>query len=148
MNEVNKEQKFRACYTQWGKSEREKHISYFNTHIWNLEKWYWLTYLQGNTRDADIENRLVDTVGDGEGGMNWESSTETYTLLYVKQIASGNLLYDRELKPGVLWQPRGVGWHGRWQGGSKGRIHVYTYGWFTLLYGRNQHNTVKQLSFN
>ena len=34
--------------------------------------------------DADIENRLVDTEGAGEGGMNWESSMETYTLPYVK----------------------------------------------------------------
>ena len=30
----------------------------------------------------------------GEGGTNGESSMETYTLSYVKQIASGNLLYD------------------------------------------------------
>ena len=34
--------------------------------------------------DADIENRLVDTVGEGESGMNWENSMETDTLSYVK----------------------------------------------------------------
>ena len=28
--------------------------------------------------DADIEKRLVDTVGEEEGGMNLESSIETY----------------------------------------------------------------------
>ena len=28
----------------------------------------------------------VDTTGEGEGGTNWGSSTETYTLPYVKQI--------------------------------------------------------------
>ena len=33
-------------------------------------------------------------VEEGEGGMNWESSIETYTLLYAKQIAGGNFLYD------------------------------------------------------
>ena len=32
-----------------------------------------------------------------------------------------------------------------WAGGSRGRGHMYTYGWFTLLYSRNQHNIVKQL---
>ena len=37
--------------------------------------------LKGN---ADIENRLVDTVGEEEGGMNWENSMETDTLSYVK----------------------------------------------------------------
>ena len=30
-----------------------------------------------------IQNRLVDTVGEEESGMNWDSSMETYTLLYV-----------------------------------------------------------------
>ena len=33
-------------------------------------------------------------LGEGEGEMNGESIMETYTLLYVKEIASGNLLYD------------------------------------------------------
>ena len=28
------------CHTEWSKSEREKQISYINTYIWNLEKWY------------------------------------------------------------------------------------------------------------
>ena len=32
--------------------------------------------------------------------------------------------------------------------GSRGRGHAYTYGWFMLIYGRNQHNIVKQLSSN
>ena len=32
--------------------------------------------------------------GRGEGGTNGESSKETYSLLYVKEPASGNLLYD------------------------------------------------------
>ena len=29
-----------------------------------------MTYFQGSNRDADIANRLVYTVGKGEGGMN------------------------------------------------------------------------------
>ena len=32
-------------------------------------------------RDADKENDLVDIVGDGEGGANWESSADIYILL-------------------------------------------------------------------
>ena len=54
----------------------------------------WWTYLQGRNRGADRENRPVDTVGEGEGGKNWKSSIETYILLYVKQIASGKMLYN------------------------------------------------------
>ena len=38
--------------------------------VWNLERWYWWTYLQGKNRDWDIENRLMDTAGEGEGERN------------------------------------------------------------------------------
>ena len=34
----------------------------------------------------------------------------------------------------------------RWEGASRERGQMYTYGWFALSYGRNQHNIVKQLS--
>ena len=46
--------------------------------------------MQGSKRDTDIKNRLLDTMGEGEGGMTGESSIETYILPYVKQIASEN----------------------------------------------------------
>ena len=29
---------------------------------------------------------------------------------------------------GALHQPRGVGWGGRWEGGSRGKEYMYTYG--------------------
>ena len=32
-----------------------------------------------------------------------------------------------------------------WEGGSRGRGHIYTYGRFKLLFSKNQHNTVEQL---
>ena len=41
-----------------------------------------------------------------------------------------------------------MGWGGRWEGGSKGRGYMYTYGWFMLRFNRKQQNSVKQLSFN
>ena len=37
--------------------------------------------------------QTVDTAWVGEGGTHGETSMETYTLPYVKYIASGNLLY-------------------------------------------------------
>ena len=43
---------------------------------------------------------------------------------------------------------RGVGWYGRWEGGSGEGAQVYPYGWFMLMYGGNQHNIGKQLSPN
>ena len=42
----------RPYYTEWSKSEREKLILYINAYIWNLERWYWWTDLQGSNKDA------------------------------------------------------------------------------------------------
>ena len=52
--------------------------------MWNLEKWYRWNYFHSRNRDADIENWLVDTVREWEGGINWENNIETYTLAHVK----------------------------------------------------------------
>jgi len=41
-------------------------------------------YLHGRNRDADVENGLMDTVREGEGGTNGESNTDIYTLPCVK----------------------------------------------------------------
>ena len=35
-------------------------------------------------RDTDVKNRLLDPVGEGEGGMIWETSIESCILSYVK----------------------------------------------------------------
>ena len=54
--------------------------------------------MQASNGDADIKNEIyghgVGVWGAGVGGMNGESSMETYTLPYIKQIAKGNLLRD------------------------------------------------------
>ena len=34
--------------------------------------------------DMDVFNSLLDSVGEGEGGMIWENGTETCKLSYVK----------------------------------------------------------------
>ena len=41
-----------------------------------------------NRRDTDVHNRLLDSVGEGEGGMFREKSIETCMLSRVKQITS------------------------------------------------------------
>ena len=54
--------------------------------------------------------------GGAEGGANTESSLETYTLWYIKWIASGNLLYDARNSKLVLCDHLEVGdglWGGR-----------------------------------
>ena len=54
----------------------------------------------------------------------------------------------QETQTGVLYQARGVEGGREGEGGSKGRGHMYTYGWFMLRFERKQQNSVKQLSFS
>ena len=44
--------------------------------------------MQNRKRDTDVQNRLLDSVGEGEGGMFRENSIETSVLSRVKQITS------------------------------------------------------------
>ena len=44
--------------------------------------------MQDRKRDTDVQNRLLDSVGEGEGGMFRGNSIETSVLSRVKQITS------------------------------------------------------------
>ena len=44
--------------------------------------------MQNRKRDTDVWNRLLDSEGEGEGGMFQENSIETCILSRVKQITS------------------------------------------------------------
>ena len=74
-----------------------------------ISRYHILMYVYGIQKDSvdepicraamETQTWRIDLNGhkrreEGEGGTNGESSTETYTLPYVKQIANGNLLYD------------------------------------------------------
>ena len=71
--------------------------------------------MQGSNGDAESENRLVDTTGEGEGGTNTESSTKTYKEPCVKLGSQWKLLYDTGSSNPVLcnnleqWDVRGGG---------------------------------------
>ena len=57
-----------------------------------------------------------------------ETVTWKLTLPYVKWIANGEFaVWLRKTQTGALYQPRGVEWGGRWEGGSRGRGHMYAY---------------------
>ena len=40
--------------------------------------------MQDSKKDTDVKNRLLDSVGEGKGGMIWENTTETRILPYMK----------------------------------------------------------------
>ena len=50
--------------------------------------------MQNRKRDTDVQNRLCDSVGEGEGGMSQENSIETCILSRVKQITSPGWMHE------------------------------------------------------
>ena len=50
--------------------------------------------MQNRKRDTDVQNRLLDSVGEGEGGMFRENSIETSTLSRVKQITNPGWMHE------------------------------------------------------
>ena len=94
---------------------------------------------------TDVKNKPLDSVGEGEGGMIWENSIETYILPYVKQITSPVSMHETGCSGPVHWDDP-EGWDG--EGGGRGvqdGEHMYTHGWFMWMYGRNHHNVVISL---
>ena len=79
-------------------------------------------------------------MGDGEGGMVWETGIETCIISYVKWVASPGLMHDTGCSGLVPWDDP-EGWDG--EGGGR-RVqdgqHMYTCGGFMSMYGKT--NTI------
>ena len=103
----------RACYTEWSKSEKEKQISYINTHIWCLNKW--TERVTGNTY---ITICKTDS--------QWEF-----------------VVWLRKLKQGLCINLEGWDGEGDRREFQKGGDIMYTYGWFRLRFDRKQQNSAK-----
>ena len=76
--------------------------------------------MQNRKRDTDVQNRLLDSVGEGEGGMFQENSIETCILSRVKQITSPGWMHETSAQGWCA----GKGWRGRQEGGSGWGTHV------------------------
>ena len=59
--------------------------------------------MRDSKRDTDVQNSLLDSVGEGEGGMIWEKGTETCIISYVKRTASPGLMHDTGCLGLVHW---------------------------------------------
>ena len=50
--------------------------------------------MQNRKRDTDVQNRLLDSVAEGEGGIFQENSIKTCILSRVKQITSPGWMHE------------------------------------------------------
>ena len=86
--------------------------------------------------DTGISNSLLDSVGEGEGGMIWENGIETCIISYKKQIANLGSMQDTGFLGLVHWDDP-EGWYGE---GAGRRVQdwelMYTRGRFMSMYGK------------
>ena len=102
--------------------------------------------MRDRKRDTDVQNILLDSVGEAEGGMIWENSSETCILSYVNQIASPGWMHETGCL-GLVHCDDPEGWDR--EGGVRGLQdgeHMYTYGWLLSMYGKNHYNYCKVIS--
>ena len=84
--------------------------------------------MRDSKKDTDVKNSLLDSVGEGEGGMIWENGIKTCIISYVKQFASPGSMHDTGCSGLVHWDdPEGLDGEegGR---GVQDRGHMYTHG--------------------
>ena len=90
----------------------------------------------GHLSCTDVYNRLLDSVGEGEGGMIWENGIETCIISCKKQITNLGSMQDTGCLRLVHWDdPKR--WYG--EGGGRGVQDwelMYTRGGFMLMYGK------------
>ena len=85
-----------------------------------------LTYRQ-QWRNRHREQTYGHGEREGEGEMYGKSKMETY-ITVCKIDSQREFAVWLGKQTWALYQPRGVGWGGRYERGSRGRGYIYTYG--------------------
>ena len=117
-------------------SQKEKHQYSMLTHIYGIQKDGNNDPICKTAKETDIKYRLLDSVGEGEGGMILENSIETCILPYVKQMTIPSSMHETGHSKLVHWDNT-QGWDG--EGGGSGfqyAGHMYTHGRLMLMYGK------------
>ena len=96
--------------------------------------------MQDSKKDTDVYSRLLDSEGEGEGGMIWENGIETCVLSCKNRITSLCPMQDTACL-GLVHGDDPEGCCGEGDGrGVHVWDHMYTHGGFMSMYGKT--NTV------
>ena len=124
-------------------SQKEEHQYRILKHIYGIQK-------DGNNnpiceiaRDTDVQNCLLDSVGEGKGGMIWENGTETCILSYVKQIVSPGSMHETWCSR-LVYLDDPEGWYGEGGGGGGSGWETHVHLWrIHINIWQNHYNIVK-----
>ena len=75
-------------------SQKEKHQYSILTHIYGIQKGGNDNPVCERAKETQMYRSLLDSVGEGEGGMIWENGIETCIISYMKRIASPSSMHD------------------------------------------------------
>ena len=79
--------------------------------------------MRDSKRDTEVQNSLLDSVGEGGVGMIWENGIETYIISYMKRITSPDLMHSSGCLGLVHWDdPKG--WYGEGGGFRMGNMCI------------------------
>ena len=99
--------------------------------------------MRDSERDTDVQNSLLDSVGEGKGGMIWENGIETCIISYKKRIASLGSMQDTGCFGLVQWDDP-EGWYGEGCGGWNSGLGTRVLPWqIHVDIWENQYNIVK-----
>ena len=73
------------------------------THIYGIQKDGNNNLVCETAKETQMYRTVLDSVGEGEGGMIWENGIETCIMSYMKQIASPGLMHDTGCSGLVHW---------------------------------------------
>ena len=96
--------------------------------------------MQNRKRDTDVQNRLLDSVGEGEGGMFRKNNM--YIIYSETDHQPRWDAWDKCLGL-VHWDdPVGLGRVGGGRGDRDGE-YMYIQGWFMPMYDKNHYNIIQ-----
>ena len=80
--------------------------------------------MQNRKRDTDVQDRLLDSMEEGESGMFRENSIKTSILSRAKQITSPGWMHETSVRASCTGKNQRDGVEGEVGGGSGWGIHV------------------------
>ena len=96
--------KTRALSFHFCKQPRCPSVDEWIRKLWYIHTMEYYSAIKKNTSESVlmrwmqlepiVQNSLLDSVGESEGGMIWEKGIETCILSYVKQITSPGLMHE------------------------------------------------------
>ena len=134
------------------------------TWVWvNSGSWWWtgrpgVLQSMGSQRvghdwaielnSTELSGEKIIRLKEGQGERYGENNMKIYITICKLDSQWEVPVWLRELKQGLYNNLQGRMGREMVVWGSRGRGHTYTYGWFMLMFDRNQQKSVNQLYFN